>query len=190
MKRALLLIVVVLLSTLLAVDWFRSQHTLRHVVAAADGPAFEVVVVKPRVGRPLFGLLPEDLLGLPPAELRFDHSSPGARVEVVDERHLVLSADGWSLVLAADEAGSVQPITSLVFPIELADRQRTLQGRAAVQPAGTLRITSPPGSDALAGRFAFELAPCEDAETGRPIDWPGAPLSVVGSFAGLAIDRR
>ncbi len=40
------------------------------------------------------------------------------------------------------------------------------------------------------GRFQLELAICENVETGKVIEWPPAPLTVRGSFAGVPQDHR
>jgi len=67
--------------------------------------------------------------------------------------------------------------------LELANRQLTLHCRPVDQAFGYLRTTSRPDSDDLDGRFLVELANCENAETGKAIEWPPAPLTVRGSFS-------
>jgi hypothetical protein len=39
------------------------------------------------------------------------------------------------------------------------------------------------------GRFLVELAACKNAESGKAIEWPPAPLTVRGSFNGLPTPR-
>ncbi len=55
---------------------------------------------------------------------------------------------------------------------------------------GYLHATTRAGSDELDGRFLIELATCENAETGKIIEWPSAPLTVRGSFESLPHSRR
>jgi hypothetical protein len=55
---------------------------------------------------------------------------------------------------------------------------------------GYLHATARAGPDVLDGRFLVELATCENAETGKVIKWPPAPLTVRGKFEGLPRDRR
>jgi hypothetical protein len=148
------------------------------------GPSFEVHVEKPRLARPFFGILPihED-------ELRFDNASPGASIGSVGQDRLELSADGgWDLSIEIDGEGRIAPATRLVFPIELGGRQVRLRCRPAGRPAGYLHIATRAGSgdrDGLDGRFLVELAACENADSGKAIEWPPAPLNVHGNFARL-----
>jgi hypothetical protein len=144
-------------------------------------PSFEVHVVPPRLALPLFGLL-----GLNPyGELRFDHASHGAKIGSVGHDRLELSAEGWDLHIETDGEGRIAPGTRLEFPILLAERQRTLRCRPADRATGYLHTTTRAGSDMLGGRFLVELATCENAESGKVIEWPPAPLTVRGSFEGL-----
>ena len=162
------------------------------VPGTSGGPSFEVRVEKPRSARFLFGILPikfeERLLG--GGDLRFGHASRGARVGGVAPDRIELCADGWELLIEADGRGGIAPGTRLAFPILLAERQRTLRCRPAEQAAGYLHAAARADSDALDGSFLVELAACENAETGKTIEWPPAPLTVRGSFAGLPHDRR
>ena len=41
------------------------------------------------------------------------------------------------------------------------------------------------GSGELDGRFLVGLATCENAGTGKAIEWPPAPLTLRGGFEGL-----
>lgn len=154
---------------------------------APRGPGFEVRVEKPRLARPLFGIIPagleEKLFG--GGYLRFDHASPGAQVGGVGPDRLELRADRWDLLVEADGGGGIARGTRLVFPILLAERQRTLRCRPAEPAVGYLRAAARPGADLLDGQFLVELAACENTETGKTIEWPPAPLTVRGSFAGL-----
>lgn len=147
---------------------------------ASRGPSFEVHVVKPRAARPLFGIIP-----LASDELRFDHTSPGAKIVSVRQDRLGLSADGWDLFIETDSEGGVARGTRLVFPIELAGKQRSLRCIPAEEATGYLHTTTRAGSDALDGSFQVELATCENIETGKTLDWPPAPLTLRGSFQGL-----
>ena len=162
------------------------------VPETARGLSFEVHVEKPRLNRFLFGILPtklEDKL-FGSGELRFDHASPGAGIGSIGHNRLELRADGWHLLMETDGEGKVAPGTSLVFPILLAERQRTLRCRPADRATGYLDAATRAGSDVLDGRFLVELATCENAETGKVIEWPQAPLTVRGSFAGLPHGHR
>ena len=152
--------------------------------APPGGPAFVVQVLKPRMNRPFAGLLPNGFLGLPPHAHSFDHASPGAEVVSAAPDRLALRADGWEFVLAIDAEGNPGPDTQVVYSLELSDRRRTLRIRPAADAAARLDVTPRPGTDVLDVRFHVEFRLCEDAETGRPLEWPGKPLIVRGSFEG------
>jgi hypothetical protein len=171
---------------------FRSRQDTPHVSDTSLGPSFEVKVVKPRLARPLFGILPTKLEEKlePGGELWFDHTSRGAKIGSVGPNGLELSADGWNLLLETDGAGHVTPGTHLVYTMVLAEKQRTLRCRPADGGPGYLRTTTQADSDALDGRFLVEFATCETVETGKVIEWPPAPLAVRGSFTGLPHSRR
>lgn len=157
------------------------------------GPSFEVRVFPPRVGLPLFGILPDwfvTRLDGTPRELGFDPASPGATIGRVGPDHLELRADGWDLSLQTDGQGRIAPGTRLVFPLGLGGRRMTLRCRPKGRAAGYLRTTPRPGTGELSGTFLVKLATCENAESGKPPNWPPAPLTVQGSFAGLASGRR
>jgi len=155
----------------------------------SQGPAFEVQVVKPRINRPLFGLLPEGRFGFPASTLTFGHASPGAEIGRVEPDRLEFRADGWDLLIEFDGDGHVAPGTRLVFPIELANKQMNLRCRIAEGASGHLSITTLAGSDELAGSFVVKLANCELADTGKAVEWPAAALTVRGSFAGVPRER-
>jgi hypothetical protein len=164
----------------------------KSVTNLAGGPSFEARVEKPRIARPLFGILPvrlEERLE-PGGELRFDHTSPGAKIGSVRPNRLELSADGWDLLVETDGQGRIARGTRLVYKMALAEKQRTLRCRPADRATGYLRATPRVGSDALDGRFLVEFAACENAETGKDIEWPPAPLTVRGSFGGLPQGAR
>jgi hypothetical protein len=163
------------------------------VLNTSRGPSFEVRVVVPRLARPLAGILPDWLVGKldgTPSELRFDHTSRGAQIRSVEHDRLELSADGWDLFIETDGEGRVTPGTHLVFPLALGGRQVRLDCRPADRATCYLRTTTRAGSDELVGRFLVELATCKNADSGKAIEWPPAPLTVRGSFVGPPHDRR
>jgi hypothetical protein len=158
------------------------------------GPSFEVQVVRPRIARPLFGILPTEIEAmLRGDDERFDHASRGAEIGNVGHDRLELSADGWDLAIEADETGRVASGTRLVYPFAVGGRQVSLRCRPADPAIGYLHTTRRAASDELDGRFHVELITCENARTGKTIDWPPArpfglppaPLTVRGSFEGL-----
>jgi len=190
MKIWVIIIALVLVGGL---AWFGSRANKPHdlvgesVLDTSQGPAFEVRVIMPRGGLPLFGILPDWVVkkhNLTPGELRFDHTSPGARIGSVGHDRLELSADGWELFIETDGEGRVGPGTHLVFPTGLGGRQVRLNCRPADRAKGYLSTTTRAGSDDLVGRFLVELATCKNAESGKTINWPPAPLTVRGSFVG------
>jgi hypothetical protein len=157
------------------------------------GPSFEVRVVMPRSGLPLGGILPDALvekLDLTPRELRFDHTSRGAQIGSVENDGLQLRADGWDLFIETDGKGRITPGTHLVFPLGLGGKRVRLDCQPADRANGYLRTTTRAGSDELGGRFLVELATCKNAESGNTTNWPPAPLTLRGSFAGLPHGRR
>jgi hypothetical protein len=188
MKISLIIIALALLACLVVLRSRPDEPVATSVSDTSRGPSFE----KPRSARFLFGILPtkleEKLLG--GGEPRFDHTSRGARIGSVGHDRLELSADGWDLFIETDGEGGVTPGTRLVFPMELAGRQRRLLCRPADQASGYLRTTKRAGSDELDGHFQVELATCKNDETGKDIAWPPAPLTVRGNFEGLPSDRR
>lgn len=184
MKTWLIIIALALLACLVVLRSRPDQPVAANVSDTSRGPSFEVHVVKPLSARPLFGLL--GLLGLlPDGELRFDHTSRGAEIRSVGHDRLELSAEGWELFIEIDGEGRVAPGTRLVFPLELGGRQVKLRCRPADPGIGHLQTTTRAGSDELGGRFLVELATCQNAESGKAIEWPPAPLTVRGSFEGL-----
>jgi hypothetical protein len=195
MKTPLIIIALAALALLVCLVWLVSRPDVPTTTNGSDAsrsPSFEVHVEKPRLGRFLFGILPTKLEAklFGGGELRFDHTSRGAQIGSVGHDRLELRADGWDLFIETDGEGRVTAGTRLVFPIELAERQRTLRCRPADGAVGYLDVTTRAGSDVLDGRFLVELATCENVETGKVIEWPPAPLTLRGSFAGLPRVRR
>ena len=157
------------------------------VLDTSQGPAFEVQVVVPRGGLALFGILPDWVVkkhNLTPRELGFDHTSPGARIGSIGHDRIELNADGWELLIETDGEGRVAPGTHLVFPTGLGGRKVRLNCRPADRANGYLSSTTRAGSDDLSGRFLVELAICKNADSEKTINWPPAPLTLRGSFAG------
>ena len=192
-KKALLgILILALLVCFLVFRPWTGDPDLTDKFGPAPGPLFEVRVLKPRLARPLFGILPiklEEKLESG-GELRFDHTSRGARVGNVSLNHLELGADDWALFLETDGEGKIAPETSLVYTMMLAEKQRKLRCRPANPATGYLHATSQAGSEKLDGRFLVELTSCENVETGKLIEWPPAPLTVRGSFKALPRNER
>ena len=159
------------------------------VSETSRGPSFEVRVVVPRSNLPLFGILPDWLeakLDGTPRQLGFDHASRGAEIGGVGPDRLELRADGWDLFIETDGEGRVGPGTHLVFPLRLGGRQVSLRCRPADPDIGRLHTNTRAGSNDFGGRFLLELTTCINAESRKAINWPSAPLTVSGSFAGLS----
>jgi hypothetical protein len=195
MKTSLIIIALALLACFVVLRSRRNEPDTQVGPVEANGsetsrgPSFEVHVVKPLSARPLFGLL--GLLGInDDSELRFDHTSSGAAIDSVGHDRLELSAESWDLFIEINGEGRIAPGTHLVFPLELGGRQVKLRCRPANPGIGHLQITTRTGSDDFSGSFVVELATCENAESGKPIEWPPAPLTVRGRFAGLPPARR
>lgn len=180
------------LACLVMLIWRPNEPEAAGVPDMSRGPSFEVRVEKPRIARPLFGILPAELEEKlePGGELRFDHTSRGAEIGTVGPHRLELRADGLDLLIETDDGGRIAPGTRLVYPIVLAERQLTLRCRPADGAAGHLRTAVRAGTDELDGSFLVECATCENVATGKVIEWPPAPLTVRGSFAGLPLGRR
>ncbi len=196
MKIWLIIIALTLLACLAWLVWRGSrpdEPIAESVLDTSGGPSFEVRVVVPRGGLPLGGILPDWFVrkhNLTPRELRFDHTSSGAKIGVVRQHWLELFADGWDFFIEIDGEGRVAPGTHLVFPLGLGGRQVRLDCRPADRATGYLRTTARAGSERLGGRFLVELATCKNAESGKTTNWPPAPLTVSGSFADLPPGRR
>ena len=69
----------------------------------------------------------------------------------------------------------------------LGGRNVKLRCRPAVPAIGQLHTSTRAGSDQLAGSFHVEFANCENAESGKAIEWPPAPITVRGIFRGSPI---
>ncbi len=184
-KVSLAILSLILLASLVV---FRPRKDPTGIAGTTQGPAFEFYVIKPRMARPLFGILPTSLeekleAG---AERRFDHKSPGARVVRVASNRLELSADDWSLFLESNNQGAIAPNSYLIYTMMLAEKQRRLRCQPAEEPTGYLRAATRPASIELDGRFQVELATCKNEETGKIVEWPPAPLTLRGSFARLS----
>lgn len=198
MKTSLIIIALALLACLVGLVWLGSRRddademdeTVSESISnTSGGPAFEVRVVVPRAGLPLGGILPDWFLkkhDLTPRELRFDYTSPGAKIVSVGPHRVELSADGWELFIETDGEGRITPGTRLVFPLGLGGKQVRLNCRPADRASGYLRTTTRAGSNDLGGRFLVELATCKNAESGKTTNWPPAPLTVRGSFVGAS----
>jgi len=199
MKRSLIVIALTLVAFLAWIVWLGSRPTERDepvdesISDTSRGPAFNVRVVVPRSGLPLGGILPDWLVKKidgTPRELRFDSMSPGARIGSVEHDRVELSSDGWELFIETDGEGRISPATHLVFPTGLGGRQVRLNCGSADRATGYLRTTTRAGSDELGGRFFIELTTCKNAESGKYINWPPAPLTVRGSFVATLHSRR
>lgn len=190
MKIWLIIIAVALVACLAWLVWLGSRPDESDGESLSDtsqGPSFEVRVVMPRGGLPLGGILPDWFVrkhDLTPSELRFDYTSPGARIGSVGHDRLELSAEGWELFIETDGEGRVAPATHLAFPTGLGGRQVRLNCRPPDRAKGYLSTTARAGSGDLTGRFLIELAICKNAESGKTINWPPAPITVRGSFVG------
>jgi hypothetical protein len=192
MKTLLFIIALASLTCLVLIGLREDDPVVASGPETDRGPSFEVHVVRPRSARPLFGILPAEIEAklVEDRDLGFDDASHGAAIGSVGRDHLALSADGWELWVEADGDGRVVSATHLVFPVILANTQRTLRCRPAARPSGYLRTSPWVGFDELDGRFLVELATCENVETGRAIEWPPAPLTVRGTFEGLSQGDR
>jgi hypothetical protein len=196
MKTSLLIIALALVACLAGVVWLGSRpddSVAESVLDTSQGPAFEVRVVMPRSGLPLGGILPDWIVrkhDLTPRELRFDYTSPGAQIVNVGPDRLELGADGWDLLIETDAEGRITSGTHLVFPLGLGGRRVRLSCQPADRANGYLRTTTRAGSAELGGSFLVELATCKNAESGKTINWPPAPLTVRGSFVGPPDGRR
>jgi hypothetical protein len=189
LKRSLIIIAVALLAGLAGLIWLGSRPddpVSEAVLDTSRDPAFEVHVIVPRAGLPLGGILPDSLVkkyDLTPRELKFDHTTPGAKTGRAEPNHLELSADGWELLVETDAEGRVAPGTHLVFPTGLGGKKLRLNCRPADSANGYLHTTARAGSGELDGGFLVELVTCKNAESGKMTNWPPRALTVRGAFA-------
>ena len=194
-KISLILIALALLACFVVLVLRSRRDTQEEPVAASlsqtsGGPAFAVNVIMPRLGLPLGGILPDWLtrkMDGTPSELRFDNSSPGAEMVSVGPDGLELQADAWDLTIATDGGGRIVPTSRLVVQMALGGRNVKLRCRPAVPAIGQLHTSPRAGSDELEGSFHVEFANCENAESGKAIEWPPAPITVRGIFRGSPI---
>ena len=150
-------------------------------------PVFAVHVIMPRMGLPLGGILPDWVTRKfdgTPSELRFDNSSPGAEIVSVSPDRVELKAEQWDLVIATDGERRIIPESRLELQMALGGRHVKLRCRPAVPARGHLDTSARAGSDELSSSFLVEFARCENAVSGRAIEWPPAPLTVRGIFRG------
>jgi len=198
-KTSLIIIALALLACLVGLVWFLSrpdepdEFVTQTTLDTSQSPSFEVRVVVPRMGLPFAGILPDSLAkkyDLTPRELRLDHTSHGASIRSVAPDRIEISADGWNLLIEADAQGQVTSATHLVFPLGLGGNQVRLDCRPADRPVGNLHTATRAGSDFIGGRFLLELANCKNADSGKAIEWPPAPLTIRGSFVGQSSGRR
>ena len=198
MKTSLIVVSLVLLAGVIVFAFFGSQPgepTAAGVSEAPQDPSFQARVVRPRVARPLFGILPIRLEDKLRGNVeRFDHTEPGAEFVSLGPGHLELRAEGWNLSILADEQGRIAPETRVVYPFAVGGRLVSVRCRPADPAVGRLDIMPREGSAELDGSFRIELTSCENVESGKSIDWPPAPpgglpvspLVVRGSFKNLA----
>lgn len=146
---------------------------------SSNGPAFHVGVGIHRINQPLFGLLEDAGLRLK-NDPEFDAMSPGASAGWVAPRQLELRADGWDLKMVVGAGGEIDPATRLVYPIEQGGP--LIRCRPADPAVGNFRLTAPPEARTVGGEFMVKLSRCENAASGKPIEYPGRPLTVVGRF--------
>jgi hypothetical protein len=71
-----------------------------------------------------------------------------------------------------------------VFPLRLGGRQVSLNCQPDDPAKGVLTTSPRADSNELGGRFIIELAKCKNADSGKAIEWPPAPLTLRGSFVG------
>ena len=192
-KTSLIIIALALVAGFAFIVWLGSRPAQpvepvgESVPGTSRGQSFLVRVVMPRLGLPFGGILPDALVKKfdgTPRELQFDHTSHGAQIGSVGHNRLELRADGWDLFIETDGEGRVAPGTRLVFPLGLGGSQVRLSCRPADRATGYLSTITRAGSDELGGSFLLELATCKNAESGKAIEWPPAPLTVSGSFVG------
>jgi hypothetical protein len=180
------LLIVILVLALLAGVYFlilqRDDSSAVDIGETIQGPGFEVKLIRPFTARPALGLLSG-------SDQQFDHTSPGAKAAVVEPDHLELRAEGWNLLIASDGNEGIGSGTYLVFPTELGGRQVTLRCRPADSAEGYFRTANEANADELKGVFLVKLAKCENQTSGKSLDWPPAPLTLTGSFAGLPRGR-
>ncbi len=183
-KMTLIIIAVVSLSCLAVLGMRYGKPFVARVSLTSGGPSFEVHVEKPLLARPIYEVHAA-MFGSRDDELRFDHTSSGARIGAVGLDRVELGADGWHVLIETDSEGRIAPGTRLEFPLELGGRQPSLRCRPAERADGYLRATRSADSDELDGEFFAEFESCELAETGKAMDWR-FPVTVRGRFVRLS----
>src|SRR5258705_11430061 len=122
MKIWLIIIAPALLACLAWLVWLGSrpdEPVAESVSDTSQSPSFEVRVVMPRGGLPLGGILPDwfvKKLDGTPRELRFDHTSPGAKIASLRHDRLGRRPHHCELFLAAHGHGRGGPRRLLVVP--------------------------------------------------------------------------
>lgn len=144
-----------------------------------DRPAFHVRVDIPRIHRPLFGF-PDDVGIRLKKDPELDVTAPGAEAAWIEPDRLELTAENWNLTIVAGVRGEVAPGTFLVYPMEA--EGPVIRCRPDRPARGHLRLDPARESGSVGGEFTVELSSCENVASGRRIDWPMKPLTVVGSF--------
>ena len=167
----------------------QAESVAANLSETSGNPTFAVRVIMPRMGLPLGGILPDWVTRKfdgTPSELRFGSTSPGAEIVSVGSDRVELKADGWDLTIASDGAGRITPGSRLVVEMALGGRHVKLSCRPADPAVGQFHTTTVAKSDEFAGSFLVEFANCENADSGKAIEWPPAPMTVRGIFQGTA----
>lgn len=178
----------VLVISLLFIFYKPDRPLPRIEPASSSEPTYVVQIIRPRLGLPFAGLLPPQMFGND-AHLGFDSKSAGAEIRSVESGRIELAAEDWELVLAFDEDGKVTSKTLVAFELLFEDRRRKVRCRPAEPIIGTLEIVKLEDNTELSGSFDIELAPCNDAETGKSLGWPSKPLILHGSFDRIPIGQ-
>jgi hypothetical protein len=93
MKASLIIITLTLVACLIVLRPRPDEPVAANVSDTSRGPSFEVHVMKPRIARPFFGILPTKLKAkiFGGGDLRFDQASPGAKFGSVGHNRLELT---------------------------------------------------------------------------------------------------
>jgi hypothetical protein len=191
-KTTLIIIALALLACLLVLVLRsrpdkQAEPVAASVLETSRGPAFVVHVIMPRMGLPLGGILPDWVTRKfdgTPSEVRFDNANSGAEIVSIGSDRIELKAEGWDLVVATDGEGRILPESRLALQMALGGRHVKLRCRPAVPARGKLDTRMRANSDEITGSFLVEFARCENAESGKAIEWPPAPMTVRGIFRG------
>jgi hypothetical protein len=183
-RLAAIMIVVVIIAV--TAGHFVRQSRLDAPVAltASAGPAFAVQIWKPVMsGRPIWDS-PAAMFGLSDREMRFDQTTPGARIGRISGHHLELDADGWQVIVKTNDDGRIAGGTTAMFPLDPANIKRG--ARCSVEERATggyLRTAPHSGTNEIDGEFRVDFTDCIYVNTGRGSGW--LSLVVRGSFARL-----